>query len=808
MKTGKEIDGILCVDNAGSGRGQIKPGRTKEAPMLVSSTYPEYFSTGLKPGPANRAGLCIIKTSTIMTRGMYLFTLLLLFAVRGFAQEKIMGFTPENAAKQISWEKQFDALLNPQNQDTWMQFLTSHPHHVGSPQDKANADYMLALFKSWGYEAQIETYHVLFPTPKLRRLELLGAKPYKAKLEESTLKEDKTSGQKSEQLPTYNAYSADGDVTAELVFVNRGVPADYEELERMGVDVKGKIVIAKYGGSWRGIKPKVAAEHGAIGCLIYSDPADDGYVQGDVYPVGAFRPWDGVQRGSVMDMPVYPGDPLTPDAGATLDAKRLDRKDAVTLLTIPVLPISYEDALPFLKSLGGEVAPPKWRGGLPITYHVGPSKDKVHLQLAFNWDIKPINNVIAKMKGSTYPDEWVIRGNHHDGWVNGAADPVSGLVAELEEARAIGELAKKGFQPKRTLIYCAWDGEEPGLLGSTEWVEHHQEELKQKAVAYINSDGNGRGFVGASGSHTLETLFNEIADQVIDPQTGVSIKERRYARTIVEADPASRAKMLGNKYIKLGALGSGSDYSPFFQHLGIASMNLGYGGEGNDGQYHSIYDSYDLFTRFKDPGFAYGIALSKTAGRVALRLANADVIPFDFNTFFKTLNDYVVDVKSLLDNRRAETETERKIIQDRLFDLARDPKTVSLTPKAKDAVPFLNFSSIDNALVDLKAAAEDFQKLYEKATQLPANKQQQLNAILYKTERSLLQAQGLPRRSWYKHQIYAPGYYTGYGVKTLPGIREGIEERQWKEAQEHIEIVAKTLIGYTNDIRKAIEMVK
>ncbi|MEI6412293.1 MAG: transferrin receptor-like dimerization domain-containing protein [Bacteroidota bacterium] len=739
---------------------------------------------------------------------IFLLSCTLLFVANLFGQQKIMGFTNENATKQLNWEAQFDDQLNPKNLDTWMQFITSHPHHVGSPQDKANAEYMLALFKSWGFEAQIETFTVLFPTPKLRVLELLGDKPYKAKLEEPALAADKTSGQKSEQLPTYNAYSADGDVTAELVFVNRGVPADYEELERMGIDVKGRIVLAKYGGSWRGIKPKVAAEHGAIGCIIYSDPADDGYAQGDVYPEGPFRPQDGVQRGSVVDMPVYPGDPLTPDVGATPDAKRLDKKEAITLMKIPVLPISYEDALPLLKSLGGAVAPAKWRGGLPITYHVGPSKGKVHLQLAFNWDLKPVNDVIAKMPGSEFPDEWIIRGNHHDGWVNGASDPVSGLVAELEEARSIGALAKKGFKPKRTLVYCAWDGEEPGLLGSTEWVEFHQEELKQKAVAYINSDGNERGFVGASGSHTLETFFNEIADSVMDPQTGVSIKDRLYAKTMVDGDKDKRAKTLGNKHIKLGALGAGSDYSPFFQHLGITCMDLGFGGEGEDGQYHSIYDSYDLFTRFKDPGFAYGVTLSKTAGRISMRLANADVLPIDFNTFYKTVNDYTTEVKTLLDNARAESEMQTKMNKERLFDLAGDPKKVYRSPKEKDLAPFLNFSSLDNALVGLKSSSEAFQQAYGKATQLSLEKRQQLNAILYKSERDLLQEQGLPRRAWYKHQIYAPGYYTGYGVKTLPGIREGIEERHWKEAQERIEIVAKTVANYTNDIQKALEILK
>ncbi len=733
----------------------------------------------------------------------YLFLISLLFMTTSHAQ-KLMGFTEVNASKQIDWEKQYDAQLNPHNLDTWMQFLTSHPHHVGSPQDKLNAEYIANLFKQWGYQTEIASYDVLFPTPLTRSLELLGSNPFKAKLEEGTLKEDKTSGQKNEQLPSYNAYSADGDVTAQLVFVNRGTPADYEELDRMGIDVKGKIVIAKYGGSWRGIKPKVAAEHGAIGCLIYSDPADDGYAQGDVYPEGAYRPKDGVQRGSVMDMPVYPGDPLTPGVGATKDAKRLDRSEAITIMKIPVLPISYEDALPLLQALHGPVAPSSWRGGLPITYHVGPSTDNVHLKLKFNWDLKPLYDVIAKLPGSELPDEWIIRGNHHDGWVNGAEDPISGMVAELEEARAIGELVKKGYKLKRTLVYCAWDGEEPALLGSTEWTEDHQEELKKKAVLYLNTDSNSRGFIGAAGSHTLEPFFNEIADAVIDPQTGVSIQERKYASTLVNADKASRTKLIGNKNIKLGALGAGSDWSGFLQHLGIASLNLGFGGEGDGGQYHSIYDSYDHYIRFGDPGFQYGVALSKTAGRVMMRMANADVLPFDVNVFYKTVDDYFTEVKTLVDNTRMQTDEENSMIRDRLYDLAKDPTKTYHAPKMKDAVPFLNFSDLENVMVQMKNRTEEFQKQYGDATQLPVEKQNELNQILYKIERSLINDVGLPRRPWYKHEIYAPGYYTGYGVKTLPGIREAIEQRNWKEAQDNIEIVSKTIDQYTQQVQKAM----
>ena len=717
--------------------------------------------------------------------------------------QKIMGFTDPNAAKQIDWEKRFDAQLKASNQDEYMRFLTSHPHHVGSPQDKANAEYMAGLFKQWGYQTELASYYVLFPTPKFRLLELTGRHPYKAILEEPALAADRTSGQKAEQLPPYNAYSADGDVTAELVFVNRGIPADYEELARRGIDVKGKIVIAKYGGSWRGIKPKVAAEHGAIGCIIYSDPADDGYAVGDTYPEGGYRPKNSVQRGSVMDMPVYPGDPLTPDVGATKDAIRLDIKDVKTIMKIPVQPISWEDAMPLLQSLKGEVAPASWRGGLPITYHIGPSIDKVHLKLEFNWDRKQLYDVIAKMPGSEFPDQWVIAGNHHDGWVNGAEDPISGMVAELEEARAIGELVKKGFRPRRTIVFCAWDGEEPALLGSTEWTEDHQQELKQKAVAYLNTDGNGRGFVAASGSHVWEPFFNEIAEQVIDPQTGATIKERKYARAVVSADYEARTKLLSDKNIKLGALGAGSDWGGFLQHLGIASLNVSFGGEAEGDEYHSAYDSYDFFTKFIDPGFQYGVTLSKTMGRVVTRLANADALPVDFNSFYKTLNDYSGEIKTLLDRSRVETDDETRMQKEKLFDLAKDPKKTYNAPPAKESVPYLNFSGLDNAMAELKMAAEEYKMLYPKATQLTADKQASLNIILFNAERSLLAPNGLPRRPWYRHQIYAPGYYTGYGVKTMPGIREAVEQRYWKEAQDEIEIVAQTIRNYTEQVKAA-----
>ena len=722
------------------------------------------------------------------------------------AQKTISGFTADEAKKQAELEAKFDAMLKAENLDAWLKKLASRPHALGQPFGKESAVFMRDLLKSWGYDAQIETYKVLFPTPKTRVLELLTPTKFVAKLNEPALKEDATSGQTAEQLPIYNAWSADGDVTGELVFVNYGVPADYEELEKLGIDVKGKIVIAKYGGSWRGIKPKVAQEHGAVGCIIYSDPEEDGYYQGDVYPKGAYKNKTGAQRGSVMDMPIYPGDPLTPGVGATENATRLKQSEAPNLLKIPVIPISYGDAQPLLEALGGPVAPATWRGALPITYHVGPSTAKVHLKLSFDWKMVDCHNVIAKMQGSELPNQWVIRGNHHDAWVNGANDPLSGLVAELEEARAIAELVKTGWKPKRTIVFCAWDGEEPGLIGSTEWVEHHAAELQQKTVAYINSDGNGRGFVGISGSHTLETMMNEVVRDVIDPQFGITVLERRKsANASTAANAKVKKDIITKKTISIGALGSGSDYSPFIQHLGIPSLNIGFGGENGGGEYHSIYDSYDHYVRFKDPGFAYGIALAKTVGRTTLRLANAQAMPFNFKDFHRTVNGYLTEVIALLDNTRETTEVENMMLNEKRYVYASDPTKKYIPPTTKEPVPYLNFSPVQNALSELEKSAT---KLTDKLAANPTDNISKVNEIVYQAEQSLLFVKGLPRRPWYQHTIYAPGFYTGYGVKTLPGVREAIEQREWKEAQEQIEILAGTLSSYTAKLNEAIKLLE
>ncbi len=729
---------------------------------------------------------------------IFLSASLFVVTIVSFAQTKpITGFTIQSSAAQSKTEQQFDAALSAKNIGATIKQLSAKPHHVGSVGGKEVADIIYNKYKSYGWDVKIETYQVLFPTPKTRVLEMVSPTVYKALLKEPALKEDATSGQDG-QLPTYNCWSADGDVTAELVFVNYGLPSDYETLEKYGIDVKGKIVIAKYGRSWRGIKPKVAQEHGAIGCLIYSDPKDDGYTAGDVYPKGAFKNEFGVQRGSIMDMVIYPGDPLTPGIGATANAKRLDRSEATNLLKIPVLPISYHDAKPLLEAMEGPVAPNDWMGGLPITYHIGPGKTKVHLKVDFDWQLRPANDVIATIKGSQFPNEWVIRGNHHDAWVNGANDPISGQAALLEEAKSIGELLKTGWKPKRTLIYCAWDAEEPGLIGSTEWVEDHATELQQKTVAYINSDSYSRGFLDAGGSHALETMMDEISKDVIDPQTNVNVFERQKAEKITSAKTTKAKKdLMLKKTLTLDALGSGSDYSSFLQHLGLTTLDLGFGGEGNGGEYHSIYDSYDDYIRFKDPTFEYGVALSKTAGRAALRLANADALPFDFRSLYKTINGYVTDLMEMTTALRESTEVENQLIANKTYILAADPKENLKAPIAKAEVPFMDFAPVQNALKALEKSTNELAKIWTKISMADGDKDK-MNKALYQAEQQLLSPTGLPRRNWFKHTIYAPGFYTGYGVKTMPGIREAIEQRDWREAQEQIKIAADAINRFSS----------
>jgi len=709
------------------------------------------------------------------------------------------GFTAESGRTEREWESKFATMPDPAHMREAMRRLSARPHHVGSPYDKENAQWILAQFKSYGWDAHIESFDVLYPTPKERLVEMVAPTVYRAKLEETTVANDPTSGQHAEQLPPYVAYSIDGDVTGPLVFVNYGVPADYEELERHGISVKGAIVIAKYGGSWRGIKPKVAAEHGAIGCLIYSDPRDDGYAGGDVFPKGPMRPAQGVQRGSVADMPTYPGDPLTPGIGATKNAKRLQVSEAKTITKIPTLPISYGDAQPLLAALRGSLVPAAWRGGLPITYRFGPGPARVHLRVISDWSLKTINDVIAKIPGTTEADEWVIRGNHHDAWVNGAQDPISGLVSELEEARALGTLYSQGWRPKRTIIYAAWDGEEPGLLGSTEWVETHADELAQHAVAYLNSDTNSRGYFGVEGSHSLEKFINGVGRDVIDPETKLTVNKREQLRTIRNGRTEEKKEARDREDQRIDALGSGSDYSSFLDHAGVPAMNLGFGGEDTGGIYHSIYDDFYWFMHFSDSSFVYGKALSQAAGISVMRLASADLLPFAFTNLAETSGQYVKQLKKLRDSVSDQIAERNRSIDEGVYAATSDPRDPIFAPAKQEPPPQFDFASVEKAVESLDKAATAYDKAYASAlsgSNSDASRQAALRSIngkLLQAERMLTSTEGLSGRPWYRHLLYAPGFYTGYGVKTMPGVREAIEQHQWKKVDPEISRVADAL---------------
>jgi len=730
------------------------------------------------------------------------------------------GFSPAQFPRQQALEQRFDAQLNPADLRAWMQRLSAEANHVGSPHDKANAEFVRDLFRQWGWDAQIEVFEVLYPTLRAHSLELLAPAKFTASLREPAIEGDATST-RSDGLAPYNEYGADGDVTGQLVYLNYGMPADYKELARRGVDVRGKIVITRYGNGWRGLKPKLAQEHGAIGCIIYSDPRDDGYFRGNAYPKGGWRPSGGVQRGSVLDLTLYPGDPLTPGVGATKDAKRLAIPEARTILKIPVLPISYADAQPLLAALAGPVAPSKWRGALPIAYHVGPGPATVHLSISSDWGLKPLYDVIAKIRGADSPDEWVVRGNHRDGWVFGAWDPLSGQVAVLAEGKAIGALLKSGWRPRRTLVYASWDGEEPGLLGSTEWAEAHAAELQHKAVLYLNSDTNARGFLAAAGSHSLQHLVNDVAGGVKDPETGASSQARLRARMLVdgyERDPADEKEVADEKLrnarlaaaggdLPIAALGSGSDYTPFLQHLGVTALSIEYHGEDDQlGVYHSNYDSFDHYVRFGDAGFAYGVAEAQTAGHIVLRMADAELLPLQFAAFADTVASYLQELHKQVDEERGNAAELARLLDQNAFGLAADPTRVVLPPEREPAVSVVDFAPLDAVVARLKRSAQAYDEAYAQVlageVKLTTARRRQVNSLLQGMEHRLTDARGLPGREWFRHLVYAPGRLTGYGVKTLPGVREALDAGRWDEANQYAALSAAVLASYCEGLEQ------
>jgi N-acetylated-alpha-linked acidic dipeptidase len=717
-----------------------------------------------------RALLCLV-----------IITFSLLPAASPRAQSRpIRGFPDDAVGAQRQREEQFRKIPDAARLKEYMEAMAGDPHVAGQPSSKKVADYALAKFKSFGLDAKIEEFEAMMPWPIETTVELVAPEKYTLRVKEPVLPEDPDSG---DQTPLYNAYSSDGNVTGEVVYVNYGMPADYDRLKELGVDVKGKIVIARYGAGWRGIKPKVAYEHGAIGCLIYSDPRDDGYYAGDVYPAGPYRPEYGAQRGSVMDMPVRAGDPLTPGYGSEPGGKKIRIEDAETILKIPVLPISYGDAAPILRQLKGKVVPNEWKGALPFTYHVGPGPAQVHMNLRFEWKNRPLYNVVVRIPGATRPDEWVIFGNHHDAWVMGADDPISGASSLMETARGLGELLKTGWRPSRTIVLALWDGEEWGLLGSTEWAEKHDAELKQKAAVYINTDGTGKGWLNAGGSHGLQQFMGEVAKDVMDPRTGKPVFEEARRRAILGEAEAVRKAAEADPSLRIAPLGSGSDFTPFLQHLTVSVLNVSFGGESPGGVYHSAYDTIKWYQTYSDTDYSYGRTLSQLTGTLLLRLADAPVLPFQYSDTADTLLRYVVELEKLASDKK-------------------DSK-VDLRP-------------VRTAVEALKAAGENFEKAY--ASVGKANSQallakkdlQQLNKLLLTSEQKLGNSDGLPRRDWFKHQIYAPGFYTGYGVKTMPQIREGLEENRFTEAQGGVRTVSaaiNALAAQVNEAREKLQAV-
>ena len=714
-----------------------------------------------------------------------------------------------------------DAQIHPAEIGQWLKLMSAEPNNVGSPHDKANADWELAQFKAFGWKAHIETFEVWYGAPVSETLELLGPEPFKASLRETPIPGDSTSTSAERGLPGYLVFQGDGEVTAPIVYVNYGMPDDYKALQRMGVEVRGRIVIARYGGGWRGLKIKLAQARGAVGAILYSDPRDDGYATDLVYPDGPARPPHGIQRGSVEDITAYPGDPLTPGVGAVKDAQRLSPEQSPILMKIPALPISYAEAEPFLRALGGQVVPAAWRGGLPLTYRTGPSPAQVHLAVKSDWGLRTIYDVIAELPGAVWPDQWVIRGNHHDGWVYGASDPLSGQAALMAEAKALGGLYARGWRPKRTIVYASWDGEEPMMFGSTEWAETHAAELTRKALIYVNSDTNGRGLLELSGSHDFEHVAGEVAAEVIDPETGASVDARRRAAIRVQGEgggPAARAQAAAAadpaRDPEMGAPGSGSDFSAFVHHLGIPTLDVGYGGEGNPyGVYHSAYDTFEHHSRWVDPGFTYDALLAKTVGRLVIRLADADLPQQSPTEFAGAVSGYLDEIRSLLAARRTEAQDRAALLQAGAYGLAADPAKPGAPPEPESVPPQLDLNPLGAAVTGLMASARAYDAMvaaYDASLAaggrpLPRERLARLQALMLDIDQTLAVDAGLPGRPWYRNLVYAAGRYTGYGAKTLPGVREAIEEGRWDDAVRYIDLTAQALNAYSRRLEEAAQ---
>lgn len=703
--------------------------------------------------------------------GMHVLALgsLLLFACRDQTDSlRIRGYPTDQldslrAREAILRDTPDTALVNQ-----YSRIMSEEPNHAGSPGARAVAEWALGKFREWGFEAAIEEFEALLPTPTLRRVELVSPTRFVAKMQEPVIAEDKDSGDQG-QLATYSAYGADGDAEGELVFANYGNLEDYAHLDSIGVDLRGKIVIVKYGRGVRSAKIKQAVQRGAIGCLIYSDPEEDGFTRGDVYPKGPWRPEHAVQRGTAADYAaMYAGDPLSPGWASKKGSRRLTRAQAASLPKIPVAPLSYGDARPLLEALGGAQPPDdNWKGGLPIAYNIGPGPARVRMQMKSDWKIGPLYNVVGRIRGASAPDEWVIFGNHHDGWVNGAADPISGASALMEAARALSQLVKSGWQPQRTIIVTLWDGEEWGLLGSTEWAEEHADELREKAVVYFNTDGYSKGVFDAEGSHTLTTFVREVARDMLDPAGGNLIESAQRER-LTRAGSAADSATARKAGFELGAAGSGTDFEAFLEHLGIASVSHGFSGGPTAGTYHSIYDSYDNFRRFIDPGFVYGKAQATTVATLALRMADAPVLPFSFSDAAQAYRGYAHAVVTLAQARLGSEKLDGSPVMQALDRLAQAG------------------GHVDRAYTSILKRGSAFLGSKREALR-PINRE------LYQSERDLLDPDGLPEREWFKSTMYATGIYTGFAPDPMPGVRQMLQAKRLDAAQDQLRRVAAAL---------------
>jgi len=678
------------------------------------------------------------------------------------------GFFADSSATQRRWEEQFRAVPAPKSAREHLRRLTLEPHIAGTKEDYATAIYVRDQLKSYGLNAELKEYDVWLPYPNTPSIvELITNRTQRLSVTEAVVPGDPTSSN-PKITPLFNGYSASGDVTGPLVYANYGLPGDYEDLKKMGVDVTGKIVIVRYGNSFRGVKAKVAQDHGAIGCIIYSDPADDGYMQGDVYPKGPWRPVASGQRGSVQYLFDYPGDPLTPGKPSIAGVPRLKPEEATDLTKIPVQPIAYDVARTLISPLRGPVRPKGFQGGLPLAYHVGGTTDvKVRLKTDMDYKQRTIWDVVARIDGSQDKDRWVVLGNHRDAWVFGAVDPNSGTASMLEVGRGYGELLKKGWSPKRTIILCSWDAEEYGLIGSTEWAEENADELREKAVAYLNVDvAVSGGNFGAYSVPSLWKLIRDVTRDVKDPKTGKSIyqqwqdhaKENRPTNDTADKSEA-----------RIEALGSGSDYTPFLQHLGVPSTDMGF--NGDYGVYHSAYDSFYWMDHFGDPGFVYHAATAQLWGTLAMRLADADALPFDYTDYATQIRDFFTEALKLAKQHKLEASLNTQSFLDTVDAFTKEATRIEALRR--------------------KAIAENANSVRLRS----------INDLLIHIEREFTDERGLRGRSWYKHQIYAPGVYTGYAAQPLTDFRQAIDDRNSTNAKESLERIAEAIKRATNKLK-------